>query len=144
MQSLADPRWPRLRLFTFQAQLHVKLHDAFSPLGADAFPRNLLRMPRVSSYTPSWLSRPSAGFDLFALPAGAKPASGASAAVHGPRKTIAQRGTELFVAVENEIRWTDLVWLKESSPDAQNDLYNRNGQQAEPAYRASDCPVFQS
>ena len=27
--------------------------------------------------------------------------------------TVALRGTEIFVAVDNEIRWSDLAWLQE-------------------------------
>lgn len=32
----------------------------------------------------------------------------------GPRRTIARRGTEIFTAVGKEIRWADLVYLKEA------------------------------
>lgn len=77
-------------------------------------------MPRVLSYTPSWLSRPSPGFDLFAQSQAknktkARPlnGNGSSPVVPGPRRTIARRGTEIFVVVGNEIRWSDLVLLKE-------------------------------
>lgn len=81
-------------------------------------------MPRVLSYTPSWLSRPSAGFDLFAAKSEAH-ANGSSkpsrppkhADFNVPSKTIAHRGTEVFVAVGNEIRWSDLAWLKELEDD---------------------------
>ena len=75
-------------------------------------------MPRVLSYTPPWLSSPSRGFDLFAQPRHknkARNINGASGSVAsvGPYRTIAHRGTEVFVVVENEIRWSDLVLLKE-------------------------------
>ncbi|KAI1330464.1 hypothetical protein F5Y16DRAFT_363243 [Xylariaceae sp. FL0255] len=71
-------------------------------------------MPKIKGYTPAWLSRPSPGHDLFApnqndpnnLPSYA-------AAATGPRRTIARRGTEVFIAVGKEIRWADLVYLKE-------------------------------
>jgi hypothetical protein len=78
-------------------------------------------MPRVLSYTPSWLSRPSAGFDIFAtkneahVNGSSKPSKHADFSV--PPKTIACRGTEVFVAVGNEIRWSDLTWLKELEED---------------------------
>ena len=35
----------------------------------------------------------------------------------GPRRTIAHRGTEVFIAVGREIRWADLVYLKEAWED---------------------------
>jgi len=72
-------------------------------------------MPRVLSYTPKWLSRPSAGSDIF-VPTQRKAANGSRSSKlggPGPYKTIAYRGTEIFVAVGNEIRWADLVSLKE-------------------------------
>lgn len=31
----------------------------------------------------------------------------------GPKRTIARRGAEVFVAVGKEIRWADLVYVKE-------------------------------
>lgn len=74
-------------------------------------------MPKIKAYTPAWLSSPSPGYQLFApnpddtqnIPSYASiPASTA-----GPRRTIATRGTEVFIAVGKEIRWADLVYLKE-------------------------------
>ncbi|KAL8815376.1 MAG: hypothetical protein Q9223_005484 [Gallowayella weberi] len=80
-------------------------------------------MPKVLSYTPSWLSRPSPGFDIFASsdklasfgPNGASPkAKGPSREQNylGPRRTIAHRGSEVFVVVDNQIRWSDLSIIK--------------------------------
>ena len=68
-------------------------------------------MPKVLSYTPPWLSRPSPGFKVFYDP----PKSTSTTAESAPAvsRTIASRGTQLFVAVGNEIRWTDLVYLKD-------------------------------
>ncbi|KAL2168822.1 hypothetical protein VTG60DRAFT_6792 [Thermothelomyces hinnuleus] len=76
-------------------------------------------MPKIKSFAPGWLNEPSSpGHKLFeqctddartaaALPYGkrAKP---------GPRRTIARRGTEIFVAVGKTLRWGDLAYLKES------------------------------
>ncbi|KAK3295504.1 uncharacterized protein B0H64DRAFT_321586 [Chaetomium fimeti] len=75
-------------------------------------------MPRIKSFAPSWLNEPSPGHKLFSqsaddarlsmtLPYGKKPKP-------GPRRTIARRGTEVFVAVGKQIRWGDLAYLKES------------------------------
>jgi nucleoporin NUP82 len=82
-------------------------------------------MPKVISYTPSWLSKPAAGYNLFVTTEekGAKaPATSFKAlsesikrnAKPGPRRLIAHRGTEVFVAAGKEIRWADLVYLKEN------------------------------
>jgi nucleoporin NUP82 len=77
-------------------------------------------MPKVLSYTPGWLSRPSPGFQIFAdAPKTSPPAHVSSA--HGadvPLRTIARRGTQIFVAVGNEIRWSDLVLLKDYESEA--------------------------
>ncbi|MCJ1473037.1 hypothetical protein MMC13_001686 [Lambiella insularis] len=74
-------------------------------------------MPKVLNYTPAWLSRPSPGFDLFSSKHG-KP-SGKARRVAGKNsevghcRTIARRGTEVFVVVGNTIRWADLCILKD-------------------------------
>lgn len=83
-------------------------------------------MPKVLSYTPPWLSRPEPGFHLF------NPSQGTLSSTHkerrgseyrsnahatqpyqGPTKVIAHRGTEVFVAVDNRLRWADLCILKD-------------------------------
>lgn len=75
-------------------------------------------MPRILKHTPRWLSRPSAGFDAFNVSPShtpdrkATPENGIRNSASITRKA-ASRGTELFVVVGNELRWTDLVMLKE-------------------------------
>jgi nucleoporin NUP82 len=80
-------------------------------------------MPRVVSYTPEWLSKPNPGHALFAnqIQTIARnehstifDPSSRRAAKPGPRRTIARRGSQIFVAVGKEIRWADLVYLKEA------------------------------
>lgn len=74
-------------------------------------------MSKIKSYTPSWLSRPAPGHALFQASAEDLKASVFSSKRKtrpGPRRTIARRGTEVFVAVNREIRWGDLVYLKDS------------------------------
>jgi nucleoporin NUP82 len=78
--------------------------------------------PRVIGYTPTWLSKPNPGHEIFtAGPTSGQAASGNGLSYNdkrttklGPRRTIARRGTEIFIAVGKEIRWADLVYLKES------------------------------
>ncbi|KAK8049992.1 nucleoporin NUP82 [Apiospora phragmitis] len=75
-------------------------------------------MPKVKAYTPAWLSRPSPGHRVFAPSAGeprpsAYSSSRSDLTKTGPRRTIAQSGSQVFVAVGKEIRWVDLIELKE-------------------------------
>lgn len=89
-------------------------------------------MPKILSYTPPWLSRPSPGAQIFSDAAntssshtsGILKRSDAALNGHnnassykGPHRTIAQRGTEIFVAVGNHIRWADLRRLKDDWAD---------------------------
>ena len=83
-------------------------------------------MPKVLEYTPSWLCRSSEGYNLFSGNDAAQsrgsnkgsriPQSSASDGQEylGATKTIARRGTEVFVVVENRIRWSDLCMLQET------------------------------
>ena len=90
-------------------------------------------MPKIISYTPSWLSRPSAGFDLFNKTKNSSPSEKGLGASIPPengsksnnnyvrhRRTIARRGTEIFVVVDNEIRWSDLCLLRDIWEDCQS------------------------
>lgn len=80
-------------------------------------------MPKIISYTPSWLSRPSPGFQLFSRqsserggqrgPPQFENGSRGEKKYSGHRRTIARRGTEVFVVVNNEIRWSDLCMLRD-------------------------------
>jgi nucleoporin NUP82 len=85
-------------------------------------------MPKVVSYTPAWLSKPNPGHEIFTPKAATSQTastngSGSSnkrTAKPGPRRTIARRGTEVFIAVGKEIRWADLVYLKEAWEDKES------------------------
>lgn len=85
-------------------------------------------MPRVLSYTPEWLARPSPGYHLFAPRPSSTSTTAAAAAppkrddAAGPRRTIATRGSEVFVAVGHEIRWADLATLKDGLAPAYRTL----------------------
>ena len=79
-------------------------------------------MPQILGYTPTWLSKPNPGHEIFtAGPTSSQTASGNGYSSNDrktsklrPRRTIARRGTEVFIAVGKEIRWADLVYLKET------------------------------
>ena len=86
-------------------------------------------MPKILSHTPAWLSRPSTGFQLFQPGGKARiqggPTNGAKSSDYGgQRRLTVQRGTELFFVVDNEIRWTDLVLLKDAAGDARTSSDN--------------------
>ncbi|KAH0559455.1 hypothetical protein GP486_004026 [Trichoglossum hirsutum] len=90
-------------------------------------------MPKILSYTPSWLSRPAPGFNLFSPVPGSdasqlvtRPSRGASNGSshtqyqHYPRRKLVQRGSEVFVAVGNQLRWADLRRLKKDWTETEN------------------------
>jgi nucleoporin NUP82 len=74
-------------------------------------------MPKVTSYAPAWLCRPSPGASLFTSSSVKSPAQALQvvkpAVADGPTRTIAKRGNEVFVVVDNEIRWSNLARLKD-------------------------------
>lgn len=77
-------------------------------------------MPKVTSYSAAWLAKNAPGHQLFQpSPEAARsraltsPYASRKKALLGPRRTIARRGTEVFVAVGKEIRWGDLAYIKE-------------------------------
>lgn len=88
-------------------------------------------MPGTLRYTPSWLSRPSPGFDLFTPktqpPLAQDQTKQKDTKPFGPTRTIARRGTEVFVVVGNELRWSDLVLLKEQWDEENNEKNGDNG-----------------
>jgi len=89
-------------------------------------------MPGTLRYTPSWLSRPSPGFDLFSPktqpPLAQDQTKQKDTKPSGPTRTIARRGTEVFVVVGNELRWSDLVLLKEQWDEGYNEKNGDNEQ----------------
>lgn len=77
-------------------------------------------MPKITSYNVEWLSQPHPGHQLFTpTPSSSIAYNGATNGrgrddeeTGGPRRKIARRGTEIFVAVGKEVRWADLAYLK--------------------------------
>ncbi|CAK7220326.1 hypothetical protein SBRCBS47491_004149 [Sporothrix bragantina] len=124
-------------------------------------------MPKIRSFTPSWLSTDSTdGRGLFSpssasarrfnLGASTTSPHTPSASVYGspkkqqqqnmpgPRRTIARRGTEVFVANGREIRWADLVTMKDNWEATTQDGFNRSTtttSPSTPAYRTLKPPV---
>ncbi|KAG9251520.1 uncharacterized protein F5Z01DRAFT_738981 [Emericellopsis atlantica] len=86
-------------------------------------------MPKVQSYSTSWLGQDAPGHQLFKADdtdRGRTYAYNASTdELPGPRRTIATLGTQAFVANGRDIRWGDLAFLKdkwERSPRARSGL----------------------
>jgi hypothetical protein len=84
-------------------------------------------MPKILNYTPPWLSRPSPGSKIFSDPRGHVSQTSTShrtsqlgspngvkqgESYQGPRRLLANRGTEIFTVVDNKIRWADLAHIK--------------------------------
>jgi hypothetical protein len=97
--------------------------QASAPSPAPALRLNI--MPKIISYTPPWLCRPSSGSQAFTYdPRHDSDASKHSSPLrslhrgsvdqtyYGPHRLLARRGTEVFVVVGNQIRWTDLRTIK--------------------------------
>ena len=105
-------------------------------------------MPKILSYTPAWLTRPSPGYSLFcrknkSLNEG-RNGQRTSRRELKARKIIAHRGTEIFVVVDNEIRWSDLVMIRErgeeakfNAEDTNNDIQNSQEGVTDGTYRVS-------
>lgn len=83
-------------------------------------------MAKVLSHTPAWLSRPSPAFDFFQpgpqtkSPIALTNGQGKKLDHQTPSRTIACRGTEVFAVAGNEIRWSDLILLRDSAKEEGN------------------------
>lgn len=119
-------------------------------------------MPKIISYTPPWLSRPSPGSQAFiniqnhdSNPS--KRHSHLSSPSHevvdqpycGPHRVLARRGTEIFVVIGNQIRWTDLRMIKNDWEEqtyhagSRSKLLDHQHEGQLPTYRVcqNDCSV---
>lgn len=109
-----------------------------------------VKMPKITSYNLEWLSKPNPGHALFTpSPATSRfyervgnsrdgDDDGENA---GPKRTIARRGTEVFVAVGNEIRWADLAYLKDKLEKEKNGEDSQNPPNWAQGYRVSSTCV---
>ncbi len=108
-------------------------------------------MPEVIGYTPPWLSRPSPGAGIFADPSPQSPpspskrqgpSSPATPEYPGPKRLIAHRGTEVFAAVGNQIRWADLAKVKDRWEDSNNSRKHQDDEHDNTTYRTLATPVY--
>jgi nucleoporin NUP82 len=103
-------------------------------------------MPKVNSYAPAWLCRPSPGASLFTSASVKSPAqdlqSGKNnSSANGPTRTIAKRGHEVFAVVDNEIRWSNLARLKDQW-EQQSKQKKTNAGQAKETADGSNIPSY--
>ncbi|KAK4982579.1 hypothetical protein LTR50_007678 [Elasticomyces elasticus] len=112
-------------------------------------------MPKILAYTPPFLLRQSPGFDFFQPSANSSGKQDVGKKIDGPIRTIATRGTEVFAVVGGEIRWSDLVLLKErweekeqkskNGPQRKEGGPNRRGtggnEEEEKSYRILKVPI---
>lgn len=83
-------------------------------------------MPAIIDYAPAWLSPTSPAGSFFTSCGSERPTqsnrnakgrdtSGTlnNTTYHGPTRTLAKRGTEIFATVDNQIRWSNLTSLKD-------------------------------
>ncbi|CAI7570286.1 hypothetical protein N7533_007797 [Penicillium manginii] len=111
-------------------------------------------MPKVNSYAPAWLCRPSPGASLFTSSSLATPAQNTqpnpkSATPTGATRTIAKRGNEVFAVIDNEIRWSNLARVKDQWQQQARQKKASTGQTKElakdgeiPSYRVLAVPVY--
>jgi nucleoporin NUP82 len=94
-------------------------------------------MPKILSRQPRWLDHDSPAFDFFQPVDKSKSLENRDEPRHAPSRKVAQRGSEIFAVVGNELRWSDLGVLKEAGEGN-----GRNGQQhqrnEQPAYKVSE------
>ncbi|KAF7510710.1 hypothetical protein GJ744_006076 [Endocarpon pusillum] len=119
-------------------------------------------MPKIISYTPPWLSRPSPGSQAFiniqnndSNPSKRPPHLSspshevADQPYYGPHRLLARRGTEIFVVIGNQIRWTDLRMIKNDWEEhtyragSRSKLLEHQHEGQLPTYRVLVAPIYQ-
>ena len=78
-------------------------------------------MPKILSRQPRWLDHGTPGFNLLQPGEKMKEQNTSVNQSGGLSKKVAHRGTEVFVAVGNELRWSDLSLLKEEGESHGNE-----------------------
>lgn len=102
-------------------------------------------MPKVNSYAPAWLCRPSPGAKFLSSNSTQSPAldpqdASKSSAGLRPTRSIAKRGNEVFAVVDNEIRWSNLVRLKDQWQQQVKQKNASAGQASEKLDSAENIP----
>ena len=100
-------------------------------------------MQRVIERDPSWLDRFTPAAQLFKPSKEKEPRATQSknSPYTGPLKRIAHRGTEVFVAVGNELRWSEVTALKEAAEDRPFHGENGDVREGRKCYRVSQSKM---
>ena len=84
-------------------------------------------MPKILARDPAWLSKTTPGYKVFLADEGSKTHRSTDAKYTGPLRKVAHRETEVFVAVGNELRWSEFGLLKDAGEDYERRHSRRYG-----------------
>ena len=82
-------------------------------------------MPKILERDPAWLGSGAPGFSLF-RPDNTNAKKISHSQAEGAQRKVAHRGTEVFVAIGNELRWSEVGLLKDAAEGVRG---GRRGQQ---------------
>lgn len=104
-------------------------------------------MPKVNSYAPAWLCRPSPGASLFTSSSVTSSAQNTQVAnkspnITGARRTIAKRGNEVFAVIDNEIRWSNLARVKDQWQQEAKQKKAATAAQTKEQVKGGDVPSY--
>ena len=74
-------------------------------------------MPKILSRDPAWLATGTPGFNVFQPNKNATSTRVPETQHEGAQRKIAHRGTELFVAVGNELRWSEVGVVQDAADE---------------------------
>ena len=97
-------------------------------------------MPKILTRDPAWLATGTPGFELFQGSSSSKSKRLPETQYAGAQRKIAHRGTEVFVAVGNELRWSEVGLLKDAAKDIRKSSgrgYRDDDDEVERGYRVS-------
>lgn len=96
-------------------------------------------MPKILARDPAWLARATPSAQLFRASGPAAQRAATAQEHEGASRRIAQRGSEVFVAVGNEVRWSELGLLKDAGEQSgRQQARDQDG--AEKLYRVCRWP----
>ena len=95
-------------------------------------------MPKIIERDPAWLASATPGHNLFRPSTSAAAQRSPDTKDVGATRRVAHRGTELFVAVGSELRWSELGLVKDAGDRRQRQYTPHEDQgDSKRAYRVS-------
>lgn len=92
-------------------------------------------MPKILARDPAWLDRSTPASRLFKADSEAKGKTVRTLEHEGASRRVAHRGSEIFVAVGNELRWSELGLLKDAGEDLERTQRDAQEDGGERLYR---------